>query len=333
MNDLLIGVLSALMATNQPAALSNLVQQKTGLSLSIPDPHDPVEREYQSILEQDDQALEDVDRLILESRQSADSLSDVQKALLNTRIQSRLDQVNNAYQSFINLHPRHTRALMAYGSFLSDQGKEVEAAKQWKKAAECDPDNPVAWNNLANFHAHNGPATQAFDYYAKAVELAPTESLYYHNFGTTVYMFRQAAMTHFNTNQQGVFDKAMALYQKAVEYDPHNFKLATDVAQTYYGIKPTQTGDPLQDRQAAQALADRALQAWQYAMKLARDDVERQGVLLHYARIQINADRFEEARRHLNAITNSIYDVTKDRLLKKLESRESPTPPPSPQVP
>ncbi len=32
------------MATNQPAAVSNLVTQTTGLTVNIPDPNDPVEK-------------------------------------------------------------------------------------------------------------------------------------------------------------------------------------------------------------------------------------------------------------------------------------------------
>ena len=46
MTNLLIGLLSALVATNQPAAVSNLVTQTTGLKVTIPDPNDPVEQEY-----------------------------------------------------------------------------------------------------------------------------------------------------------------------------------------------------------------------------------------------------------------------------------------------
>ena len=47
MNDLTIGLLSALLATNQPLAVSNLVQQHTGVSVSMPNPNDPAEQELQ----------------------------------------------------------------------------------------------------------------------------------------------------------------------------------------------------------------------------------------------------------------------------------------------
>src|SRR5579872_5343501 len=40
-SDLLVGLLTALMATNQPAAVSNLVTQTTGLRVTVPDINDP----------------------------------------------------------------------------------------------------------------------------------------------------------------------------------------------------------------------------------------------------------------------------------------------------
>jgi hypothetical protein len=55
-SQLLLGLLSVLVATNQPAAVSNLVVRSTGVSVSIPDPNDPVEKDYQRLLEEDDAA-------------------------------------------------------------------------------------------------------------------------------------------------------------------------------------------------------------------------------------------------------------------------------------
>ena len=69
-----------------------------------------------------------------------------------------------------------------------------------------------------------------------------------------------------------MFDKALALYQQAMKLDPENFPLATDYAQSYYGIRPLRTND--------------ALVAWTNALNIARDDVEREGVYLHLARIK-----------------------------------------------
>ena len=94
-----------------------------------------------------------------------------------------------------------------------------------------------------------------------------------------------------------------------MKLDPKNFVLATDLAQSYYGIKPVR--------------ADDALAAWEYAQRIATTDTEREGVYLHLARFNLNAGRFDAARRNINSVTNEVYGEVKKRLLRNLEKQES----------
>jgi tetratricopeptide (TPR) repeat protein len=104
---------------------------------------------------------------------------------------------------------------LAYGSFLNDIGDE-DASVQFENetARQLDPKNPAAWNNLANYYGEHGPITNAFIYYAKAIELNPNEPVYYQNFATTVYLYRKDAREFYGITEQQVFDKALALYQQ-----------------------------------------------------------------------------------------------------------------------
>jgi tetratricopeptide (TPR) repeat protein len=108
---------------------------------------------------------------------------------------------------------------------------------------------------------------------------------------------------------QQVFDKAMGLYRKALALDPGNFPLATDLAQTYYGIEPPRSKD--------------AFQAWNDALKLARDDLEREGIHIHLARWHRTVGDLEAAKRELNLVTNATYAAVKSTILKNLEKREA----------
>jgi len=321
-SDFLIGLLSALVATNQPVAVSNLIAQKTGVSITVPDKSDPVEQEYQKLLADDDAAQEEVAEWIKtnEKRQAeGDSLGSI---TLRPRIRQRYEPVKTAYENFLERHPGHARARLAYGSFLNDIGEEEEAKVQFEQSAKLDPRNPAAWNNLANYYGHNGPVTKAFECYGRALELKPTEAVYYQNLATTMYLFRRDATNFFKLTERQVFDRALALYRQALEFDPDNFSLATDYAQTYYGIPPPRTGDAEADRRAEQKQAEDALAAWRIALKLASDDKEREGIYIHFARIQINANRFDEARKNLEVVTNGVHAALKERLLKKLQSSE-----------
>lgn len=340
MNELLIGLLSALVATNPPAAVSNLVHKKSGLKLELVDPADPVERVYQRLMNEDDAAEAEVDQWIQERLKLGQTESDVEKAAFRLRIQQRFAPVRKGYEEFLEAHPNHARARVAYGSFLNDIGDEDAAEAQWEKARSLEPGNPATWNNLANHFGHAGKAPKAFEYYAKAIELDPNESLYYQNLATMVFMFRQDAMQYYRITEPQVFDKAMTLYRQALARDPGNFNLAAELAQTYYGIKPAKSEDPRAARQAELKLADEAIAAWTAARELARSDREREGIHLHFARWQINTARFEEARRSLDLVTNEFWAGSKKPLLKKLASREAaargtnaPTSPPAQPAP
>jgi tetratricopeptide (TPR) repeat protein len=306
-NNLLVGVLSALVSTNQPAALSNLVARTTGISIPVPDPNDPVEKEYHKLMEDDDAAQEEVDKWIKEDQAFKEKGAGLSAATLRARVLQRLEPIHKAYEDFLKRHPEHARARLAYGSFLMDINEEEKAVEQMEKARELDPKNPAAWNNLANYYGHRSPVKKAFEYYAKAIELSPNEPVYYQNLATTVFLFRADAKEFYQIDEQQVFDRALELYRKAMRLDPNNFVLASDYAQTYYGIKPPRTDD--------------AVKAWDETLKIAANEEQREGVYLHLARIKLNAGRFDEARQDLDRVTNEVYSVLKKRLMRNLEEK------------
>lgn len=257
----------------------------------------------------DDAAQEEVDGWIRENNAFKAKGAGMSDSDLNARILKRLNGIRKKYEDFIKLHPKHARARIAFASLLDDLGDEEEEVNQLEKARELDPTLPAAYNQLANYYGHRGPVKKAFDYYTRAIELDPTEPVYYENFGTTVYLFRKDAKEYYHINESQVFDKALLLYSNAVRLDPTNFLLATDVAESYYEIKPPRTDD--------------ALSAWTNALNVATTEVEREGVYIHMARFQMNDGRFAEARAHLDAVTNASFDSLKKLLVRNLNEKEA----------
>lgn len=317
-NELLIALLGAALATNQPVAISNVVKSATGMKVNLAASNDPVDKELREIMAADDQAQDEIERMIQENRKFEAQGAGLSETELKSKIKARFAQVRETYENFLKKHPDHAAARLAFGSFLNENGQEFEAVEQWEKSRELNPANPAAWNNLANYYGHRGPVTNAFKYYQKAIELAPGEPIYFQNMGTTVFLFRRDAKEFYNIDEQQVFDKALSLYKKAVELDPKNLELATDVAQTYYGIKPART--------------DEALQSWRYALGLTKTQEEKEGILLHMARVEIGAGLLAQAREHLDAVTNQFYTDLKRRLERNYEEKKSGVSSPKPET-
>jgi len=303
---LLICLLGASLLANQLAAATNQTDSTNAAAVSASDTNNLVEQEFKKLEDMDDAAMAEVDKWIRDHQAFAAQGAGAPADELNPRIRARLEPVRKAYEDFIARHPKHVGARLAFASFLEDNLDEETAVVHLEKAHELEPKNAATWNNLANHYGHSGKVKTAFEYYAKAIELNPAEPVYYQNFATTVYLFRKDAMEFYQITEQKVFDKALDLYAKAFKLDPQNFNLATDLAQTHYAIRPTRTDD--------------ALRAWTNALAIAHDDIEREGVHIHLARFKCLAGRTNEARAHLNTVTNEMYAELKRRLLRKLDA-------------
>ena len=307
-NLILIALTALLLETNVPTHVGLTNLSAPNVWRANTDTNTPAYAELRALMIKDEEASDEVERWIKDSENFDKLGAGTSKATLSLKVEQRFEVVEKLYQAFIEKYPKYAPGFLAYGSFLMDVQKEDEGVKQYERALELDPKNPAVFNNLANHYGHRGPVQKAFGYYETAIKLAPTEPVYYQNFATTVYLFRKDVQEYYRITEPEVFDKALGLYRKAMEIDPKNFLLATDLAQSYYGIKPMRTND--------------ALQAWTHVLNLATNDVERQGTYLHLARVEMNTGRFAESRAHLNMVTNVDFNELKERL-EKAHARKS----------
>lgn len=323
MSDLLVGTLSVLLATNAPSALSNLMARKVGVPMPsrarVEEVADPVRAELNRVMELDD-ATERELRALIQKNKGGDpnDPATLSPTALDQAIEQRLGKVRSAYEDLIRRHPGHAEARVAFASFLEDNGEEQEVIEQLEKATSIAPDSAAAWNNLGNHYGHVGPVAKAFPAYERAMALNPREPVYCYNLATTVFLFRKDAAEYYRCDEQAVFARALELYRKVRALRPFDFRYAYDFAQTYYGVKPAPADDASGKRANEMRLAEDALLAWQEALALADNELDRQGVYLHQARWQMKAGRWAAARTSLAAVTDPAHAEVKRRLEQNL---------------
>ena len=219
---------------------------------------------------------------------------------LTFRIRKRLDNIRQMYLSFLKDHPKHTKARIAYGSFLTYIDDRQGALGQWKKALADDPSNAAALNNIAT---HIGTIAilnnirtripEAFQSLEKAIALAPKEALYRHNFATTLSLFRLDAMRHYKISAREVTKRALTELERGMELATDDFEIAADRAETFLDIKPL----PRQ----------RALQAWEEARKRAKDRNQGDWVNLQVAIVHLETNHLNAAEKNLNLVSKGSF--------------------------
>ena len=263
-----------------------------------------VQAAFEKLLAADNAAQAEVDRWVTDNQRFSAQGGGIDKADLRLKIEMRLATVRHAYEEFLQQHPDHVSAMLAYGSLLNDLTDEAAAAVQWERASRLAPTNPATWNNLANHAASSGDPKKAFEYFERSLSLAPGVATYLRNLGSAIVHFRTNAMAYYHLSEQAVLDKGLKLLCESQQKEGDDFPLATEIAQVYYGLQPPRV--------------DEALLAWETARKLALDDVEQDGVRLHLARVNLQAGRYAEARRHLDLIKYEGYADLKRKLSDQL---------------
>src|SRR5437588_4345143 len=66
------------------------------------------------------------------------------------RWKTQIHRLEGDYQHFLNDHPQHARAMVAYGDLLYDQQDDEGGIRWWEKAIAVDPCEAYAYNSLAN---------------------------------------------------------------------------------------------------------------------------------------------------------------------------------------
>jgi len=139
---------------------------------------------------------------------------------------NRKGEAETAYQKAIELSPNYASAYQWYSGFLGKYPLRIkEQVELARKAAELDPRSSSLSQNLGSKYLLQGLYTLAEGQYQKVIELNPDFAPGYSSLAW-LYMFHM-----------GQFDKALPLFNKAVELDPvnHGYNMALVYLYTSLG--------------------------------------------------------------------------------------------------
>ncbi len=116
------------------------------------------------------------------------------------------------------------KAYVARGDALQQNGEDEAAIKDFKSASKLDPTNPRPLVGMGNLYAAKADYAHAFEYFDRAVNLAPDDAVVYDNRGTAL-------------EGLGRHDEAIADFKHAIALDPHDMDAYSNRATAYRASK------------------------------------------------------------------------------------------------
>jgi tetratricopeptide (TPR) repeat protein len=231
------------------------------------------------------------------------------------RWEAQLKRLERDYQHFLHDHPRHARAMVAYGGLLYDEEDHDQGVRWWEKAIEVDPREAYAYNDLANVYGHEGHAAKALEYYQTAIDLAPTEPVFRFNWATTCQLFRKESRAVYGWDVNEIFQHCLEQFRAARDLDPQNYEFSSTYAETFYQLpRPDWPG---------------AYEAWQFCLRQPLNDQQRAFVCGHLARVCIRLERIDEAKQWMSKLSGNDLAIIRRALERRIDqlSRKAATPP------
>jgi tetratricopeptide (TPR) repeat protein len=263
-----------------------------GSARSEEDPRD-AERQFRFLLSRGD-----------ELRAQNDGFGNHTPAAVTNHWKAQLRRLEGDYQHFLNDHPQHARAMVAYGDLLYEEEGEEAGVRWWKKAVAVDPREAYAYNELANHYGHFGQADEALRYYEKAIELAPTEPIFRFNWATTCQLFRKESHAVYGWNVDEIFQHSLEQFRSARDLSPQDFELSSAYAETFYQM-------PKPDWREA-------YKAWQFCLNQPLGDSQRQFVCAHLARVCIRLGRYDEAKEWASKLSSHEQETVRRAIERRI---------------
>ena len=260
---------------------------------SLPQRTDPsteekTEKEYQDLIAFDDETMSDVEMLRQELEQkTGEELAKI-KDLNHRLIADKIFAVRGAYSQFLERYPKHLKTMIAFASFLYDEGETETALKTWRQILMIDPKNAPVHNNLANHYGHMGSWKEALTEYEAAIALAPHEPLYRFNHASVMDLFRKEVAASRGWNETETTRRIIAELKAARDLALKTFSYAKAYAHSLDSAIPPNWQE--------------ALAAWKVCLNLADKPEEKDFVNANAARVCIELGDKKKASSFIAAI-------------------------------
>ena len=217
-------------------------------------------------------------------------------------------QIVRDYEAFINYNKDYVEGYVMLGKFLRKIGQVEEANEIFLRANKIDPNIAVVKQQIGNYLAEKEDFGLAMYYYLNAIELEPDVALYHYCLGELYYQYKENFIAE-EILKEHEFDRQMlTAFKESVRLEPHDRVLKIRLAEAYYDLyRPDWK---------------KALRLWKELERSSPDNIDRQIIFLHQARVLSNLERYDESKHLLSQVTAIGLKSSKEEIEEMLPKSE-----------
>jgi tetratricopeptide (TPR) repeat protein len=201
------------------------------------------------------------------------------------------DGARERFRTVLVHDPEHVDAHFYLGLSSVFAGDLEEARTALLRVIELDPDHFGAHANLGTLYVKQAEFDQAIACYQKALTLATSQRAAVHYFLANTYA------------RTGKHDKALPHYMEALDEEPHNLTVMSDLVTTFYRLERWNEVKDLSDRVLAADPAREALRGQREIADLVLKGKISSDSLPYFEQglVAYGRGRYHEARRNFEA--------------------------------
>ena len=223
------------------------------------------------------------------------------------QLELRIQQIIAEYDALIAESPHELMPYIFYGKLLRKIGHADRAHVMFVRANYIDPNIAVVKQQLANYLAEEGKFQESLGFYLQAIELASEIALYHYQLGDLLHTYHEDFISEGGFDRITLDEQMISAFNEAVRLEPDNIEFRMRQAETFYDIETPNW--------------EQALYLWTQLEKDSRPGIERSAIRLHRANVLAEMGRFQEARAIVDSVNDPLLDYSKQKVLKKLQSR------------
>ncbi|UCE18031.1 MAG: tetratricopeptide repeat protein [Gemmatimonadota bacterium] len=137
--------------------------------------------------------------------------------------QGMYDKAVETFRRYIETAPDEPNAYDSLGEIYQRAGRFNEAIREFKEALKREPDLYFPWHHMGDAYRDEGALDEAIKCYQRYTDLAPSDAI-------KTDGYRHVGEIHWI---EGEYEKALEMFQKAMQAVPDNFFFVSLIAELY----------------------------------------------------------------------------------------------------